>query len=260
MIKFIKDIKKYYAYMVRAAKCDLKSEVANSRLNWLWWILDPLLFMLVYMFIALVVFKRSEPYFPVFVFIGLTVWNFFSKNVSASVTLVRRNKSIVTKVYIPKSILIVQRMLVNFFKMLVSFGLAAILMVIYQVPLSFHYLQAIPVLIVLWTVTFGVCTVFLHFGVFVDDLANIITVVLRMALYLSGIFYSIRTRVPEPYNMLLLKGNPVAYCMDAMRGALLEQRAPSYLVLGVWMAGGVLLSILGMWLINKYENGYAKVI
>ena len=53
------DFKKYYNYTVYSAKSSLKSEVANSRLNWLWWILDPLFFMLVYMFVSVVVFKGS---------------------------------------------------------------------------------------------------------------------------------------------------------------------------------------------------------
>ena len=49
MKKFINNIKKYKGYMLYATKATLKSEVAGSRLNWLWWILDPFLFMLVYL-------------------------------------------------------------------------------------------------------------------------------------------------------------------------------------------------------------------
>ena len=260
MKRFFLGLKKYYPYIKRAAKCDLKSEVANSHLNWLWWILDPLFFMLVYIFIALIVFQRGELYFPVFVFIGLTIWNFFSKNVSASVTLVRSNKSIVTKVYIPKYVLIIEKMFVNFFKMLISFGLTALLMLIYQVPASFHFFQLIPVLMVLVTVTFGVCTILLHFGVFIEDLSNVVTIVLRLGLYLSGIFYSIITRVPEPYNQYLLNFNPIALCMDAARNSLLYQGSAHYLPLLVWMVLGVLLSIIGVNLIYKHENSYAKVI
>ena len=48
MKKFIEDIKKYYKYIIYATRSNLKTEVANSYLNWLWWILDPLCFMLVY--------------------------------------------------------------------------------------------------------------------------------------------------------------------------------------------------------------------
>ena len=53
MNRFIKDMKRYFAYAKFAARADLKAEVASSYLNWLWWVLDPLLFMMVYTFIAI---------------------------------------------------------------------------------------------------------------------------------------------------------------------------------------------------------------
>ena len=121
MNKFIKDVKNYFFYTVYSAKAELKSEIANSRLSCLWWVLDPLLFMLVYTFVVKVVFDRGTANFPVFVFIGLTVWNFFNKVLTSSVKLVLANKSIVSKVYIPKYILLIQKIFVYLFKMLISF-------------------------------------------------------------------------------------------------------------------------------------------
>ena len=81
MKRFIDDIKKYNKYAMYSAKSGLKSEVANSYLSWMWWILDPLLFMLVYSFISIIVFGKGEQYFPIFVFIGLSSWTFFDKNI-----------------------------------------------------------------------------------------------------------------------------------------------------------------------------------
>ena len=46
--RFRDDMKKYWKYAVYSSKAQLKSEIANSYLNWLWWILDPLCFMLMY--------------------------------------------------------------------------------------------------------------------------------------------------------------------------------------------------------------------
>ena len=113
IVRFVNDMKKYFSYAKYSARSDLKSEVASSYLNWLWWILDPLLYMLVYSFITVIVFQSKVDYFPIFVFIGLTLWNFFSKNVQGSVKMVRQNSGIVSKVYIPKYILILQKLLVN---------------------------------------------------------------------------------------------------------------------------------------------------
>ncbi len=260
MKKFIRDLNKYYKYGIYSAKSELKSEIANSHLSWLWWILDPLLFMLVYTFISSIVFNASEPYFPVFVFIGLSSWTFFEKTVKQSVKLVSSNSAIVSKVYIPKFMLVFVKMYVNGFKMLISFSLVAIMMLIYQVPISFRIFYMIPLFIILGLLTFGVGSIMLHFGVFVEDLSNVINVVLRLMFYLSGVFYSIHGRVPEPLSSILLKGNPVAFVMDELRNCIIYLKTPDLYTMGLWLLVGILLSIIGVKIIYKYENSYVKVI
>ena len=102
MKRFVNDLKKYKNYIIYATWAELKTEVINSYLGFLWMILEPLAFMLIYTFIANVVFRSHVQYFPVFVFIGLSIWNFFNKMVTCSVKLVSSNRDTVTKVYIPK--------------------------------------------------------------------------------------------------------------------------------------------------------------
>lgn len=63
MKRFINDMGKYWEYAKYSAKSSLKSEIANSHLSWLWWILDPLLFMLVYSFVAIIVFGKENSIF-----------------------------------------------------------------------------------------------------------------------------------------------------------------------------------------------------
>ena len=100
--RFQKDFKRYWPYALYSAKAMLKSEVANSYLNWLWWIIDPFSFMLIYTFIFGYVFKSKEQYFPLYIFIGITIWDFFNRNMTQSVRLVKANKATVSKVYLPK--------------------------------------------------------------------------------------------------------------------------------------------------------------
>ena len=104
MERFKRDLMKYRKYMIYSAKAELKAEVANSHLGWLWWILDPLLFMLVYAFVSSIVFKAKEDYFMAFIFVGVTTWDFFNKTLKQSVKLVTSNSQIVTKVYIFRSL------------------------------------------------------------------------------------------------------------------------------------------------------------
>jgi len=171
--------------------------------------LTALFFMLVYMFVALVVFGKGEQYFPVFVFIGLTIWNFFSKTLVASVRLVPANRDTITKVYIPKFVLLITKMCVNSVKFFISFSLVIIFMLFYQVPLSFNILFFVPLFLILFLVTFGISCIFMHFGVFIQDLANLTNIGLRLLFYASGVFFALDKRVPAPYNELMIKVNPI---------------------------------------------------
>lgn len=258
--KFIKDLKKYFKYIIYATRAELKSEVANSYLNWLWWLLEPICFMLIYAFISIIVFKSTEPYFTVFVFIGLSVWSCFNHTVSTSVKLVSSNKSTVTRVYVPKFVLILVKLFKNVFKMFISFGLVFILMIINGVPISLNIINFIPIIILLIILTFSFSTILLHFGVFVEDLTNITNIVLRLVFYLSGIFYDISTRVPEPYNKILLNLNPIALIIDSLRNSMLFNNMPNYFSLAIWLIIGILISLIGIKTIYKYENSYVKVI
>lgn len=260
MKRFINNIKKYKSYMLYSAKATLKSEVAGSRLNWLWWILEPFLFMLVYTFVALVVYGKSEPYFPVFVFIGLNVWNFFSKTLVKSVKTVKSCKGMISKVYIPKYILVLVSMMVNAFKMLVAFSLVLMMIPIYRVPITWHVIEIVPLFVVLVLFTFGCSCIMLNAGVFINDLAKLIKVAIRLAFYMSGIFYSIAKRVPQPYGDLLLTCNPMANLIDGARRCILYGQNPMYGVLGIWFLVSVVLCVIGVRVINKYENTYVKVI
>lgn len=258
--RFKNDFKKYFAYAKFSAKSDLKAEVASSYLNWLWWILDPLMFMLVYTFIAVIVFDSNVEYFPVFVFIGLTLWNFFNKNVQGSVKMVRQNSSIVSKVYIPKYILVLQKMMVNGFKMLVSFALVIIMMLCYRVPITWNVLYMIPIMIVLVLTTFGLSCIVLHFGVFIDDLFNVTQIVLRLVFYMSGIFYSIGDRLEDPYKSILLNCNPISMLIESSRMCLLYSATPYRKMILFWGIVSVFLSVIGVRIIYKYENSYVKVM
>ena len=260
MKRFINDIKKYYKYSIYAAKAELKSEVAGSYLGWLWWFLEPLCFMFVYAFLVLAVFRTSEQYMLAFVFIGNTIWTFFDKSLKSSVKLISSNKAIVTKVYIPKFILVLVKMCVNFFKLLVSLLIVAGIMTIYQVPLSLTMIQMIPILVLVFLFTFGVCVIFSHFGVFVEDLSNIVNILLKLVFYFSGIFYSVSKRIPAPFGKIMATINPAAFFIEESRKVLLYGINMNFGIYAIWLGIAIALCVLGVRLIYKNENSYVKVM
>ena len=264
MKRFIADVKKYYHYVIYAGQAELRAEVANSYLNWLWWIIEPFCFMLVYTFIFGYLFNASEEYFSIFVFIGLTMWDFFSRMLNASVKIVRNYKSIVSKVYLPKYMLIFIKMYVNGFKMMISFLIVLGMILIYRIPVTINILGFFPVIITHMIFTFAVCTFLLHFGVYVDDLGNIIRIVLRLLFYCTGIFYNVETRFGNIFGAeagrMIVQSYPIALTLASMRDCLIYGSAPNYIWLFIWFVVGVIFSAIGIRLIYRNENSYVKVI
>ena len=261
MNRFIKDVKKYYKYAVYSGRAELKSEIAQSHLSWLWWILDPLLFMLVYTFVSLIVFGNAEQYFSAFIFIGYTRFKFFEKTVKGSVKLVRANRSIVAKVYIPKHILLLTKIYVNTFTTAISFLLVFITMGIYRVPLTWNIIFFIPEVLLLVLLSFSIGTVMMHFGVFVEDLSNVMFIVLRLLFYMSGVFYSLEKRITdELLRTILLDCNPMAFIINQMRNSLLYGKPLDVRMYFVWLVISLVIGYIGINLVYRNENGYIKVM
>lgn len=257
---FFNNIKKYHKYAIRSAKAELKSEVSDSYLNWLWWVIEPVCFMIIYTFVFGYIFKNNQPYFASFVFIGLTAWEFFNRMITGSVQLITNNRDLVTKVYIPKYILLLSKSYTYLFKMIISLLISFGLMVAQGVPFTPYVLLIIPTLIVLYVFTFGLGMILMHLGVLLNDLANLTRILLRMVFYLSGVFYNIRVRLDGTLQYVLLRANPAAFLMDELRKVLLEAQLPSFEGLAFWLVIGIVLNIIGITIIHKNENSYAKVI
>lgn len=264
--KVLEHLKRYQSYVIYAAKSELKSEVSSSYLTWIWWILDPVLFMLVYVFITVVVFKSSGEYLPVVVIIGLTVWNFFNKNVSISVKIVSSFKGIISKIYIPKYMLILEKMYVNFFKMMISFGIIVAFVIAYHIPLRMHLIYCIPLIILLFIMTLACSIIVAHFGVYVNDLYNVVQVILRFVFYLSGVFYDIGAKLGGMMFMgldigkVMISINPVSYFINELRRVIIHGYMLNFSMYCYWFVISVILLFIGFKLMYSHENTYVKVV
>lgn len=258
--KFFGDVKRYWQYTVYAAKTDLKAEVANSYLNRLWWLLEPFFNMLVYVIVFGQIMGNSIQNYATFVFSALLMWNFFNKTIIYSVKLVRSNKDIVTKVYIPKFILLISNMILNMFKLLFSLSVLAVMLLIFRVQIGFNVFWVLPAYAIMILFAFGAGMIFLHFGVYVDDLSYAVGILLNMLMFLSGIFYEVMTALPSPFNTIMICLNPVAFFVDTMRNALIYNQLCNLPLIGIWLLISIILCCVGVHIVYRNENSYVKVV
>ena len=258
--KFWKQLKKYKDYIFFSAHADLNAEVANSYLNRLWWLLEPLFNMMVYVIVFGRVMGRSVSNYATFVFSALLMWGYFNKTISYSVQLVRINRDIVTKVYVPKFVLLLSNMVLNFLKLLFSLIVLIIMLIVFKVHIGLNVIWVIPAYILMIVLSFGIGMIFLHYGVYVDDLAYAVNILLTMFMFLSGIFYDVPTALPEPLNILMMTFNPMAIFIDIMRNALIYNMMVDLPLLVIWLVGSLLLCYIGIHIVYKNENSYVKVV
>lgn len=262
MIRFLRDIRGYIPYIGYASVSEMKADVIRSYLSWLWWFLDPLCFMLVYMFIGGVVYNSSAEYFPLFIMIGITLWNMFSKSCTASVKLIRSNIKLIQQVYLPKPVLVMVKIQTNVYRTVCAFIIIIVMMIVYQLSPTIYTLNLIPILLVAYLITFAVSVWLMHFGVYVADFENMIGIVLRLVFYVSGIFYSIPDMLANRPELacLIMRVDPFAYLIHAARNALLYALPIDYSLLAYWAVIGFVVAALGVMMVYRHENGYAKVV
>ena len=258
--KFCSQIARYREYMFFAARADLNAEVANSFLNRLWWLLEPFFNMLVYVTVFGRVMGNSVQYYATFVYSALLMWTFFNKTIMYSVKCIRTNRDIVTKVYMPKHVLILTNMVLNFLKMLFSCLVLIPMLFIFKVHITSAVFFIFPTYVLMFLLSFGIGMIFMHYGVYVDDLSYASGILLQMLMFLSGIFYDVITSLPKPLNTMLLCLNPVAMFVDTMRNALLNGIVCNVPLVVLWTLIALLLGYMGIHIVYKNENSYVKVI
>ncbi len=258
--KFCSEVVRYSQYIFYAARADLKAEVANSYLNRLWWVLEPTFNMLVYVIVFGRVMGNSIRHYSTSIYSTLLMWNFFSKILNYSVKCIRNNRDIVTKVYLPKHVLLITNMVLNFLKLLFSLVVLIPMLIIFKVHIGFCVFFVIPPYILMILLSFGLGMIFLHFGVYIDDLAYAVGILLQMVMFLSGIFYDVVTSLPTPLNTMMLCVNPVSMFIDTMRNALLSNIVCNIPLIILWTVISILLCYIGIHIVYKNENGYVKVV
>ena len=179
---------------------------------------------------------------------------------TSCVDLIRCNQHIISKVYLPKYILLIQRMLVLAFKMLIGLFLVSIMLIIFDVRVGINSIYLIFIFLDFFLFCFGVGLFLLHFGVYISDLSNLINIAMNLLFYITGIFYNVQKSFPEPFGYILQRINPIAYFIFCMRKVLLYNEVPSMVMLCVWLIISIVLIAIGLNLIYKNENNYVKVI
>lgn len=119
---------------------ELKVRYKGSSLGFVWSLLNPAMYLVVFYVAFQLVLKAGIPSFAIFILTGLLAWNFFSIAAGASVNAIVGNASLVNKVWFPREILPLASVGAN----LVHFWLQAAVLAIAVIGVEAYKLVADP--------------------------------------------------------------------------------------------------------------------
>jgi ABC-2 type transport system permease protein len=169
---------------------ELKVKYKNSSLGFLWSMLNPALYLVVFYLVFQVFLGSGVPRFPIYLLSGLLVWNFFSGSLAASTGAITGNHSLVNKVYFPREILplaSVGATLVHFFlQALVLLG--ALIVFRQPIPWSFLWL-VVPALAVLIVLASALSILLSAVNVYARDTQHLLELVLLAWFWMTPVVW-----------------------------------------------------------------------
>ena len=175
-------------YMVRA---DIKKRGVNTVLGNVWWVLDPLITMLIYVLVMTVIFQRSTPDFPLFLLSAMVPFKWFTATIGSSTNAVIGKEGLIKQIVFPKIILPVTSDLsqvVSFlFGMLVLFG---VLLVAYTSHLTIQVVWVPLIAVVQFVFVLGFTFMVSAITVFYRDVGIVIGHFMRLLFWISPILWS----------------------------------------------------------------------
>lgn len=248
----------YMSLTLFRAYTDLRAEAERYYISYLWWIIEPLMQLLVYWFVFGVVFQSQVPNFVSFLLIGLVLWRWITSNIADGSYSLLANRGVICQVWIPKYVFPNVVLLVHCFKFFVIFLLLLVYLWSVGFPPNWAYFALIPIFIVQLVLTGGVAYVFAGLYPFLPDLRLLVETGLRLAFFLSAVFYQVE-RLDPKYHIYFLF-NPFAQIIIACRDVLMAGRLPDWSALGFALSVGLICALVGLRLMKRFDLEYAKVV
>ena len=244
-----------YKYLIRQlVKRDFKIKYKRSVLGFVWSILNPMLMMAVQYFVFSTIFKSNVSNYAVYLLIGIVIFNFFNEACSMTMLSIVGNVGLINKVYVPKFIYPVTRVMSS----LINLGMAMIPLVIVSVISGIKWSKAIFLTIIplgsIVVFSLGLGMILASSMVFFRDTQFLWNVLSTMWMYATPIFYT-EDILPEGYRGFLLL-NPLYHFFGVTRMAVLEGKASEPREFLYCIIAGMAMLLVGSYIFKKTQDKF----
>lgn len=229
-----------------------KRKTDETNLGFIWNILNPFLYMVIMSVYYQNIIHHKIENFPVFVFTGITMMNFYNSATNGAMHCLVSNKRLIVKTHLPMNLFILQK-IINAFKEMVFSSMALIIIMFYfKIPITWRTIQIVPVLLLTICVVIGMGEILSVIYVYFADIDYLYSVFMTMMFFVSGVFIPIN-HLPEKIHTVLTY-NPIFLSIYLTRNCLIyniPSHWTAWVKLGLWAIG---VSIVGYILFTSNKN------
>jgi ABC-2 type transport system permease protein len=216
------------ALLSELVRTDFKLRYQGSVLGYAWSLLRPL-FMFVILYIVFAKFLKigaAVPHFPIYLLLGIVIWNFFSEMTSQSATAIVARGDLIRKIRIPRWMIVFSSSI----SALINLGLNLVVVVVFMIFNHVSLLDTAPIavlaLVEVYVFSLGVSLFLSAAYVKYRDISYIWEVILQAGFYLTPILYPL-SQIPNLAFQKLIMLNPMAQATQDTRYALVTHQSPT---------------------------------
>jgi len=258
----------YRDLLIMYVKRDIISQYKQTILGPLWFVIQPLLTTIMFMFVFGGIAGISTDGIPqaVFYLAGLVCWNYFQDCLSKCSDTFNANQAIFGKVYFPRLVVPLSIVISNLIKMAIQFLLFFIVYIYYFVSgIAFHFnvsLLLVPILIIM------LGCLGLGFGMIISsmttkyrDLRFLITFGIQLWMYATPVIYPLSVmKETYPNYIWILVANPLTAILEAFKYAFTGIGEFNWIYLGYSFLTTIITLFLGIITFNRIQRNFMDVI
>lgn len=210
------------------AKMHLRIEASRYYLGYIWWILEPLLFVTVFYIVFKVVLQSGSQDYLLFLLCGKIPFLWFSKTILNASNSIRANRNLIGQIDLPKIIFPYISILESLYKQVVLFVLLFFYLAISNVYPHWIWFWLIPLIITQLVFIVCVSLACAFFTSFIPDFLLLISMGLLFLMFSSGVFWDVGALNDLAIQKVILEINPVAFILDSYRKILIHNITIDY--------------------------------
>ena len=254
----IKVFLKYKTLLNELVVRDIKVRYRKSVLGLLWTVLNPLLMMCVITVVFSTLFRQNIPNFPIYYLAGSLIFSFNSEATSNGLYSIIGSASLIKKVYIPKYLFPISKVLSALVNL--GFSLVAMFVVMIVTGAPFHatlLLMPLPIFYV-FLFTSGLSLLLAAATVYFRDIAHFWGVFVLAWTYFSPIFYPV-TILPS-FAMKIMQLNPMYHYVTYMRDVVLYGTFPGMKENLICFLIGAVTLLIGLWVFYRKQDRFVLYV